>query len=89
MLSDGMQQKINIIPKGNKNKIKIKLYGGFKMKKELTIQEVARQLCDGLNMNMEEVTNGLKDYLKRNPMTLEELNNKCWNDSTEIFNEIM
>ena len=31
MLSDGMQQKINIIPKGNKNKIKIKLYGGFKM----------------------------------------------------------
>jgi len=59
------------------------------MIKKLTIQEVAKQLCDGLNVNIEEVTKGLNNYLKRNPMTLEELNNKCWEDSTEIFNEIM
>jgi hypothetical protein len=55
----------------------------------LTIKDVARQLCDGLNLNINDITNRLEKYLKNNPMTLKELNEKCWNDSTEIFDSIM
>lgn len=56
--------------------------------KKLTLTEVARQLCDGLDKNITDVANRLRQYINNNPMTLEELNEKCWNDSNEIFNAI-
>jgi len=56
---------------------------------QLTVKEVARQLIDGLDMDLDDIARRLENYLKDNPMTLEELNNKCWEDSTGIFNIIM
>lgn len=55
----------------------------------LTIKDVAAQLCDGLNMNLDDVVKKLEDYLINNPMTLKELNEKCWEDSSAIFDAIM
>lgn len=57
--------------------------------KKLTLTEVARQLSDGLNMDINDVTKRLEKYVNENSISLEELNNKCWNDSTEIFDAIM
>lgn len=56
---------------------------------QLTVKEVARQLIDGLDMDLDDIARRLENYLKDNPMTLEELNNECWEDSTGIFNIIM
>jgi hypothetical protein len=54
----------------------------------LTIEEIARQLCDDLDKDVNEVIQGLKNYLERNPMSLKKLNEKCWEDSSEIFDQI-
>lgn len=56
---------------------------------QLTVKEVVRQLIDGLDMDLDDIARRLENYLKDNPMTLEELNNECWEDSTGIFNIIM
>jgi vesicle coat complex subunit len=54
-----------------------------------TLKEVARQLCDGFNMDIDDVTKRLGKYLKSNPMSINELSNQCWEDSNEIFDCIM
>ena len=56
---------------------------------QLTVKEIARQLIDGLDMDLGDVTQRLENYLQENPMTLEALHNQCWEDSIVIFNAIM
>lgn len=55
------------------------------MVKTLTLKEVARQLCDGLDMNLQDIENKLGQYVNDNPMSLEKLNELCWADSNKMF----
>jgi len=58
-------------------------------KKELTIEEVAKQLNDGLDQeSFEEIITGLQLIMMDEGLTLQELNEKCWGNSTEIFDKI-
>lgn len=56
---------------------------------ELTIATIENSLIEGLEYN-EEQRKQIHDYLcnMREYMTLEEINEKCWEDSDAIFQEI-
>jgi len=72
-------------------KLSTKILGGNRMlnKKELTIEEVAKQLNDGLDQeSFEEIITGLQLIMMDEGLTLQELNEKCWGNSTEIFDKI-
>ena len=58
---------------------------------QLTIDEVVRQLNDGLERTTEELERCKKwllEYQKENNLTIEQLNNLCWRDSDWVFNQI-
>lgn len=57
--------------------------------KELTIATIENSLIEGLEYN-EEQRKQIHDYLCNmcERMTLEEINEKCWEDSDTIFQEI-
>lgn len=58
--------------------------------KELTITKIAKELIDGLEdfQDLKETENALKSYMEDNNLTLKELREKCWEDSSNIFDEI-
>lgn len=58
---------------------------------ELNIVEIAKRLCDDLDMsiNIYEVALRLELYRSVNNLTLKELDNMCWEDSDYMFDEIM
>jgi len=57
--------------------------------KELTIATIENSLIEGLEYN-EEQRKQIHDYLCNmcEHMTLKEINEKCWEDSDAIFQEI-
>ena len=69
---------------------------GNKMKKyndDLTIEIVAKELTDGLTEyedieNFEEIITGLQFIMVDEGITLEQLREQCWQDSTIIFDKI-
>ena len=63
------------------------LYGGYTM----TIQEIAKQLNDGIDRTDSErllCEAMLTIYQQENNLTLQPLTDKCWEDSVEIFDYI-
>ncbi len=58
---------------------------------ELTLQDIERQLNDGLNRTSEEREKCLKwltEFYAANDMSLTELNELCWKDSNWVFSQI-
>lgn len=65
----------------------------MKTNKMLTIEEVARELVDGLSEyedqeNFEEIITGLHIVMQGENLTLEEIREQCWEDSNEVFTKI-
>ena len=59
----------------------------------MNIEDVARELVDGLSEyedqeNFEEIITGLGIIMQDERLTIEELREKCWEDSDEIFQKI-
>lgn len=59
----------------------------------LTIEIVAKELTDGLTEyedieNFEEIITGLQFIMVDESITLEQLREQCWQDSTIIFDKI-
>lgn len=54
------------------------------------ILEVARELIDGLeeNHDIEDIVSGLEFIMEDENITLNEMREQCWNDSTEVFGKI-
>jgi hypothetical protein len=60
---------------------------------DLTIEIVAKELTDGLMEyedieNFEEIITGLQFIMVDEGITLEQLREQCWQDSTIIFDKI-
>ncbi len=60
---------------------------------DLTIEIVAKELTDGLTEyedveNFEEIITGLQFIMADECLTLEQLREQCWQDSTIIFDKI-
>ena len=60
---------------------------------DLTIEIVAKELTDGLTEyedieNFEEIITGLQFIMVDEGITLEQLREQCWQDSTIIFDKI-
>ena len=60
---------------------------------DLTIEIVAKELTDGLTEyedveNFEEIITGLQFIMVDECLTLEQLREQCWQDSTIIFDKI-
>lgn len=59
------------------------------MAKEVeTWLDVAKSLCDDLDNDVEDVARRLEQYAKDNNLTMEEVDDMCWEDSSNMFNEI-
>lgn len=54
----------------------------------MNLKEVARELINGLDNDINEVITGLEKIMKDEDLTIEELREKCWEDSTAIFDKI-
>lgn len=59
----------------------------------LTIEEVARELVDGLSEyedqeNFEEIITGLHIVMQDENLTLEEIREQCWENSDKVFTKI-
>jgi hypothetical protein len=50
--------------------------------------DVAKSLCDDLDNDVEDVARRLEQYAKDNNLTMEEVDDMCWEDSSNMFNEI-
>lgn len=55
---------------------------------ELSLQDIAVELIDGLDNNLDEVICGLEKIQKAKELSLEELRDLCWKDSNAIFDMI-
>lgn len=59
------------------------------MAKEVeTWLDVAKSLCDDLDNDVEDVARRLEQYAKDNNLTMDEVEDMCWEDSSNMFNEI-
>lgn len=61
------------------------------MKNELTFDEVVNRLVDGLTYNESEmcmIRHWLMGYQKKNHLSLQQLDDLCFNDSVWIFDHI-
>ena len=59
------------------------------MAKEVqTWLDVAKSLFDDLDNDVEDVARRLEQYAKDNNLTMEEVDDMCWEDSSNMFNEI-
>lgn len=59
--------------------------------KELSIKEICRQLNDGIDRTPEELAKceqWLTEFLAANQLSLKQLNEMCWEDSTWFFDQI-
>ena len=59
--------------------------------KQLTLQTVAQQLCDGLSYSEEEkifIFQRLGEIAEEDKLTIEALNELCWQDSSNMFDHI-
>ena len=54
----------------------------------ITIDQVTRELIDGLDLDFEETKARLLTFLAANQMSLRELQDWCWEDSTAVFDAI-
>lgn len=57
----------------------------------LTYHEIALQLCDGLNKTPEEIIQTerwLTEYALTKHLSMNELNELCWEDSNWVLNQI-
>lgn len=57
----------------------------------MDVKEVARQLCDGLvftPQEMETIQKRLVEIASEDGLSMEELNERCWEDSDAIFQRI-
>jgi len=58
------------------------------MNKELTIEIVAEELIDGIDDKLDVTIKGLKKIMEDEGITLEEMREQCWEDSTDVFEKI-
>lgn len=56
---------------------------------ESNIDQIVRELVDGLDLDFEYVKEKLLWFQAANQISLIELRELCWEDSDFIFNEIM
>lgn len=56
--------------------------------KRKTWLDVAKDLCNGLDNDVNDVAKRLRRYAKDNHLTMEEVEDMCWENSTNMFNEI-
>jgi len=54
----------------------------------MDIKEIARELIDGLDNDIREVITGLERIMEEENLTFEELRERCWKDSNEMFQKI-
>lgn len=50
---------------------------------------VAQSLCTDLDNDVNDVAQRLKTYAEENTLTIEEVDDMCWENSSNMFNEIM
>ena len=60
----------------------------MKMYSEEELLEVAKEMIDGLDNDINEIIDGLKCYMEEKNKTLEEVRELGWEDSTVLFNYI-
>jgi len=58
------------------------------MENPITIDQVTRELIDGLDLDFEETKYRLLTFLATNQMSLRELRDWCWEDSAAVFDAI-
>lgn len=58
------------------------------MYSEEELLEVAKEMIDGLDNDINEIIDGLKCYMEEKNKTLEEVRELGWEDSTVLFNYI-
>ena len=62
--------------------------GSDRMEDAITIDQITRELIDGLDLNFEETKCRLLTFLVANQMSLRELRDWCWEDSPAVFDVI-
>lgn len=55
------------------------------MENVITIDQVTRELVDGLDLDFEETKSRLLTFLVADQMSLRELRDWCWEDSAAVF----
>lgn len=58
------------------------------MESPITIDQITRELIDGLDLNFNETKCRLLTFLAANQMSLQELRDWCWEDSVAVFDVI-
>ena len=58
------------------------------MANQKTWLNIAKDLCDDLDNNVEDVARRLEQYAKDNSLTMDEVEDMCWENSSNMFNEI-
>lgn len=54
----------------------------------MTIDEVTTNLCDDLNKDREFIKQRLLQIMEEDKLSIDELNELCWGDSTTVFDRI-
>ena len=58
------------------------------MENNLTIDEITKELIDGLEMDFEDTKTKLLTFMKGREISLDTLRDLCWANSADIFDMI-